>query len=750
MNEMIIRKHIALFDDIRNTNLPQIAEISQLMVLLTKTNADISSLLYSSVNDPDEERIYIEGRDILDVIFTFEPKFKEIINVSENKQLTHQKIYKDILEDLTTYKNASIEAIELSTVNINLAQKELMIVNQSLQQLSLLFLQLSEYHVQTLTDQSNQVNLSLDERYWPTIISASIIVLMLILAIYFSRHLSESLSQIIDALIKVSKGDKNIKLESHNDRFLSSLKEAVNKYHKTVIDLSEYKFALDQHAIVSMSKTNGEIIYANDAFIEISGYSKEELIGANHRLLNSGKHTRIFWKAMYRTIAKGKVWHGEICNRKKNGKLYWLEATIVPLMGDTGKPISYIALRTNITRLKDIEKDLLEAKERAEESNRMKSAFLTNISHEIRTPMNGILGILDLIKTTSCDKDQEHKIQLAQSSANALLAIINDILDLSKIESGQLHLEAIDFNLVTALNELIEMMALSAKKKGLNLTLDTRQVTFPMVKADRDRIRQIFTQIIANAIKFSKKGEIVVSVAVQEIQDNQLKLKASIRDSGIGIAADKLEQIFQLFNQADVSTSRKYGGTGLGLSLTRQLCELMDGSISVSSKENEGSCFSFNLKFEKGVQQKITKPKLIEKPKSKTISGVDIPPILLVEDNKVNQLVARGILKKLGFQAEVANNGQEALDMLDKNMAKKKYPAILMDCQMPILDGYDATRKIRSKNTNPAYRKIPIIALTAHAMAGEKEKCFAAGMDDFLTKPINVVRLKETLNKWVK
>lgn len=819
----------------------------------------------------------------------------------------------------------------------------------------------------------------------------------------------------------------------------SKLDQLAQKTQKTLEELKEQKYALDAHSIVAITDVKGNITFVNTKFEEITGYTQEELIGQNHRLLNSRLHSSEFWKEMYHTVSHGNIWNAEVRNITKFGSYYWVDTTIVPFMDEAGKPESYIAIRTDITErkkaqdaldaalslqkaifdnagvsiittdlegmitgfnaaaeamlgytaeeivgkqtpaifhkveevvrranefsqqlgenvepgfavftikaqrnlpnahewsyvrkdaselavylsvtqlheadgktagymgiasdislFKEAEKQMLIAKEAAESSVRVKSEFLATMSHEIRTPMNGVLGMLGLLGHSKLDAQQSHQLQVAANSANSLLGLINDILDFSKVEAGKMELELIEFNLRDELGEFVEAIAFRAQEKRVEVILDTVGLKRTAIITDPGRLRQILNNIVGNSIKFTHRGEILITVSVDEVDEQHGRLHIDVRDSGIGIAADKIGSLFESFSQADNSTTRKYGGSGLGLAIVKKLCELMDGTISVTSVEHEGSTFHIDLGIGLGATSAVCVPSIPVSGKSVLvvddnetnrnvvraqmeqwgmivseaedpiiaydqcrirISQGHIPPydvalldmqmpnmdgadlgeelrnipqcdemkmimmtslgsrsdakrfaeigfdaffakptttkdllnalkvlfgggaaledanplvtkdylgtlheeysqiqwpaatrILLVEDNPTNQIVAQGMLDTIGLEADIANNGLEALESMKVALDTAPYTLILMDCQMPEMDGYTASSAIREGRAGEAYNEVPIIAMTANAMAGDREKCLISGMSDYISKPINAQLLKEVLIKWL-
>ncbi len=656
--------------------------------------------------------------------------------------------------------------------------------------------------------------------------------------------------------------------------------------------------AIEQSPVsVVITDAEGTIEFVNPHFTSMTGYTAAEAIGKNPRILKSGDTKPEVFTDLWNTITAGNSWEGEFINRDKEGNQFTELAKISAIINEHGSITHYIAVTEDVTKSREVEAQLLQAKELAEAASRAKSSFLATMSHEIRTPMNGVLGMNAMLFETVLTPEQKSYAEIVRKSGENLLTIINEILDFSKIEAGKLDLEILDFDLRMTLEDTAELLALRSEEVGLELICHIDPAIPSYLKGDPGRVRQIVTNLVGNAIKFTRKGEVVIRATLMLEQSESVTILFEVQDTGIGIPASRLSAIFDSFTQVDSSTTRKFGGTGLGLAICRQLTQLMGGEIGVTSEEGTGSTFWFTLSLQKqtsqipdiyksmqilgrerlvnerilivednatnrvlmksllrhwgcrhdvachamegfemlleaaqsgdpfriaildqempdmdGVElgQKIKGEPLISatlmvmltsiarrgdaghlerigfsgylhKPvrqdqlyeclelvlgrdiEEKINANPTIPHgiitrhiiaeslrtgvrILLVEDNVINQKVAQTMLKSLGYRLDVVADGQEAV----RAVQMISYDLVLMDCQMPVMNGFEATAVIRSGGAKKENCRVPIIAMTANASAEDREICLAAGMDDYVSKPVNKASLAMVIEKWLK
>lgn len=494
---------------------------------------------------------------------------------------------------------------------------------------------------------------------------------------------------------------------------------------------------------VIITDLEGNIEYINPKFTQITGYSFSEVLGLNPRFLKSGDTSPEAYKNLWTTIRSGGEWRGEFHNKKKNGELYWESASISSIKDSEGNITHYLASKEDITERKRAEEEIRQAKEAAEAANKAKSMFLANMSHEIRTPMNGIIGMTDLTLLSDLDDEQRENLKLVKSSALSLLQVINDVLDLSKIEAGKMSINPQEFSLKHVLEKIMKTHYFTARQKELELDFRQDPKIPRILVGDCNRLGQVMNNLLSNAIKFTHQGQVTVRVEIEKENHNQIVLLFSVEDTGIGISEEEMNRLFKVFSQVDGSITRKYGGSGLGLAICKKIVEMMEGAIGVKSEKGKGSKFYFTLPF--GTNPPSVERSITTGEKQIIPSTANPQNILLVEDDRVNQIAALGLLKQMGHQVELANNGQEALMLLQN----RPFDLVLMDIQMPQMDGLETTRYIRDKEKNTDSH-LPIIALTAHALAGDREKFLAWGMDDYLSKPISWEELYACLEKFVQ
>ncbi len=572
---------------------------------------------------------------------------------------------------------------------------------------------------------STKVNKIIDYTIVWQVVILSLIIMLLIL--YWNRRLKK----------EVDEKTKDLKYINENQKLI--INEKTKELQENINTVSKY-------IIYSKTDLKGIITEVSDAFCNISQYSKDELLGRPHNIIRHPDVSKNLFQSMWQRIESDKVWSGEIKNLKKDGTYYWVQADISPQYDKNGNKVGYVAIRHDITAKKDFEQQhnkLFEAekiaKEKAQEATKSKSEFLANMSHEIRTPMNGIIGMNHLLLQTSLDNKQRDYLERIDQSSNTLLNIINDILDISKIEAGKLTLDKVDFSMGEVIKYIRNSMEINAKEKNLELNIyhdDKDHICY----GDSLRISQVLINLVGNAIKFTHIGKVDLTIEYLETD----KVRFFIKDTGIGLSLNQQEKLFKSFSQADNTITRKYGGSGLGLVISKELIELMDGKIWVESELNIGSEFIFEITLEKGTLNNIHHFSTIDNTKKlyKNISMLKESNILLVEDNKINQEIILHLLDNSRINIDLAINGQEAVNKYRAN--KNKYELILMDLQMPIMDGISATKIIREDNKN-----IPIIALTANAMKEDIDKTKEAGMNEHLTKPIDVEKLYQMLLKYI-
>ena len=495
-------------------------------------------------------------------------------------------------------------------------------------------------------------------------------------------------------------------------------------------ELEQFVNAMDESAIVSKTDVRGNITFVNDKFCEISGYTREELIGKPQNIVRHEDNSPLLFKEMWETIKQSKAFKAVLKNRKKDGTEYYVDSVILPLLDVSGEITGYMGVRYDIT-------SIVIAKEKAQAAEKSKDEFLSNMSHELRTPLNAILGFSTIVEKKLKDNELKKYLNLIHSSSNQLLSLVNDILDISKIQSGKFSINPHKFNAFEDVTGLLHRLDALTSSKDLRFNSEIDNSLNAVFYGDWLRINQIITNILSNAIKFTPaKGEIYLK---GYYEDKQLFL--IIRDTGIGMNKEVQERVFKPFEQADGSTTRKYGGTGLGLSITQKLIEMMKGTLQVESEEGKGSIFTVALPLDivpEGKEAEASWNSKEDIKNEKQFKG----HVLVAEDNITNQVLVRILLEDKGLSCDFADNGEVAVQMYDP----KVYNLLLMDENMPVMNGLEAFEIIRER-----YKELcgPVVALTANALVGDKEKFLNAGMDDYIAKPIDDEDLVRVLQKYL-
>jgi len=507
-----------------------------------------------------------------------------------------------------------------------------------------------------------------------------------------------------------------------------ALKKSEEKYRNIIANMNLGLLEVDK---------DENILYANNSFCEMSGYDFEEIRGRNASSIFWNDEHSVLSHDVQRRRLDGNSDAYELKTRNKKGEYKWWLISGAPSFDQKGNFVGSIGIHLDITLQKTLEHELRKAKSDAELSAQAKEVFLANISHEIRTPMNAILGIGRLLAKTHLGTQQKFYLNTIHNAANNLLVIINDLLDFSKIEAGKLTLEHIGFDLNATIRNAIQILNHRAEEKGLLLSYELDHGIVPVLLGDPYRLNQVLMNFLSNSLKFTEQGKVLISCSLLAEDQKSQEIEFKVIDTGIGMSQEFQSNLFDKFSQEDESVTRKFGGTGLGMSISKQILELMGGTIRVESRKNEGTTISFCIRFPKGNAEDLAE---------RQYSSIDAQilkgkRILLVEDNDMNRLLANTILSQYGADIDEAANGSIAIDLLKHNV----YDLILMDIQMPVKDGIETTRYIRS-NIDTG---IPIIALTANAYRKEEERCLKAGMNDFISKPFEEAKIVQVVAEWL-
>ncbi len=508
-------------------------------------------------------------------------------------------------------------------------------------------------------------------------------------------------------------------------------------------NLSLYLSALEQHSVLIVTNTEGRVTFANDKFCKISGYSASELIGGTLGKLNSHIHSQRFYLDMRETIKSGRAWHGEVCNRRKDGSLFWLDSTIVPRLADDGSLSDCVNICFDITdwvnHRNALEKERLEAQDATSAKNR----FLASMSHEIRTPLNGVVALAGALANTQLSDEQREMVELILKSGEGLNVILSDILDLSRIEEGVFNVQSAPFNFARCIETVVGLLQISVDEKGLDINVSIPSDLDGYFMGDDVRIRQVVSNLLSNAVKFTDSGRIDIESEIVGQTEDGLRVRTSVKDTGVGMSPSEVARVFHRFEQGDTSLSRSHSGVGLGLWICAQLCEIMGGRIWVESEIGVGSCFVFDLPLTPVDTSVVDELVADEKEPEPLPAGMRV---LLAEDHVVNQRVFSLILSAAGFELEIVDNGEKAFE----RWMEDDFAFVLMDLQMPRVDGLMAIRMIRDHEVRFGLEKTPIAALSANAMDEHKVASRDAGADMHISKPVTPEELLEGITRLVR
>ena len=584
----------------------------------------------------------------------------------------------------------------------------------------------------------------------------------ILVALFFARKLTKPISSLALTTEQVARGDLTARADirtgdelEHLGHSFNSMTSALQNSQRDIISSREYT----ENIIKSMNDTlivispEGTIEQVNRAITVLLGYEEQELIGTSIYQILRDNDTPLDGNEnlgnLAKIISKGYVSNVETTYRAKSGELIPVIFSASVMHGTRSTVQGIVCVALDITERKRAEEALHLAKDAAEAANVAKSQFLANMSHEIRTPMNGVLGMLDLLLDSKMEESQLRLARMAHSSADKLLEVINDILDFSKIEAGHLKLLPSDFSLRELVNDVRECFLVKAQKKGILLSTTIDGNVPDTLHGDTLRLRQVLINLLGNALKFTDAGEVSLQVFLAGDSGKDQLIRFNVRDTGQGIDDTILPHIFDAFSQADPSMARRHEGTGLGLAISKQLVEMLGGSIGVETSLGSGSLFWFTVRMPQSIsplkKEESLEPRIT--PAEITAAGHKLR-VLLAEDNLVNQEVGKLILECLDCQVDVVEDGAGAVERI----FSASYDLVFMDCQMPEVDGYEAARIIRKRESlaEGERQRIPIVALTAHALEGDRELCLAAGMDDYLSKPFNASQIAAVLQKWTQ
>ena len=526
-------------------------------------------------------------------------------------------------------------------------------------------------------------------------------------------------------------------------RRIHRVEVAERQYQQTIL---QYSQALEQSPSgILILDDRGRVVYCNAFWSQMSGYDEAHTLGRPPRILDTVHTPEQQVDHIWKKLHSRQLWRGEFVQPHKEGHLFTSVVLLAPMRNEEGATTHYICIQHDISGMKKLQTELQASRDKAEAATVAKSQFLANMSHEIRTPMNGLIGMTQLALDEPLTPQAQQYISNAHASAVSLLGILNDILDFSKIEAGKLALEYLPVPLKDLMSQVMALQSVAANAKNLTLTLHWEPDVPEHIKSDPVRLMQILNNVIGNAIKFTAEGAVTVRVSLPSATSPLLSAKPficfEIHDTGVGMSDHQLAQLFTPFTQADNSITRLFGGTGLGLAISRSLCHLLEGHLQIDSEKQRGTLVRVLLPLQRLSPVQV---RLHPVDSDDALARLRGSQVLLVEDHPMNRQLLQALMGKLGIQTIIAENGQQALECLAKS--PESFDAVLMDVQMPVMDGIQATQRIRE---DARFANLPIIAVTANAMSDERALCLQAGMQDYLSKPVNLQALHEVLLRWI-
>ena len=562
------------------------------------------------------------------------------------------------------------------------------------------------------------------------------------------KVLNDRIEEITNLIVEVAKGNFDYQLETSTngdelDAIITGVSMLSQELKNSTVSRdfmqSIYQGVVDMLFILN---TDFTIRNVNEAFEELTGYKERELRGLPLSIIIQREDNPLLQNILQDFYSRGRHLNEELLFTTKQQQKIPTSCSFSCLKNNDKEIDGILIIAKDITKLKQTEQELIEAKNKAEAANKAKSEFLSTMSHEIRTPMNAVIGFTHLLLNNEPRPDQQEYLKVLKFSAENLLTLINDILDFSKIEAGKIEFEKIDFNFWKLITNISDAFQQKAIEKGLKLKLLLDQQLPTNLVGDPVRLSQILTNLISNAVKFTKKGSVIVTATVNSQTDSQITIDFRVTDTGIGIEPEKVNLIFESFTQAKSDTTREFGGSGLGLTIIKHLLKLQGSDIFLESEVGKGSSFFFSLTFDLSSQKKLTS-EFDEEPVTPTQKSIKGTKILIAEDNQINVLLVQQFLEQWEIEYDIAENGVIAFEMAKTN----DYDLILMDLEMPEQDGYETTQAIR-KLEGGKYQEIPIIALTASAMMDIQDRAFKVGMNDYLSKPFNPDELYNRIVKY--